>query len=506
MTAICKKFGKFPEGLCQIYICQVLEGLLYLHDQGVIHRDIKGSNILATKEGSIKLADFGVATRVGGHDRSVVGSPYWMAPEVVEQSGATTASDIWSVGCVVIELLEGQPPYHELEPMPALFRIVNDDCPPLPDSASPVVRDFLLQCFQKDSNLRISARKLLKHPWMVAARKQLDQTKLRLSSSSPSNLNLLGASRRNFSAYDETVQRVQAWNKVLDKQQPPRSAQTVFARSPASRASEDVASALHQATDLLKAPVGRIGKTVAEELTRQPASPVRTARNGLSSEPQILKNLAGSNEDKENDNWDSDFLDDIPAEKKSTTDAKFEKGPAEERSGVPDNTATIRPASMSPLGVRASRAKHMSTVVEDWSDLVPEEEVKPFAGRLSDMRVSVYSFKDLDQPSNVIFRNFRSRANPRSVYCIPETCPVVRERQSRLLHLLEMLLSVLRRCPKLVLQRYPLASLTNKEGPARGHRLANLHSSNTVNPKMKITQMRSMTELFHEVAVIKDWS
>lgn len=61
-----------------------------------------------------------------------------MAPEVIEQLGATTASDVWSVGCVVIELLEGKPPYHFLSPMPALFRIVQDDCPPIPEGASPV--------------------------------------------------------------------------------------------------------------------------------------------------------------------------------------------------------------------------------------------------------------------------------------------------------------------------------------------------------------------------------
>lgn len=118
---------------------QVLHGLLYLHEQGVIHRDIKGANILTTKEGLVKLADFGVASRTTGlNESSVVGTPYWMAPEVIELTGATTASDIWSLGCTVIELLEGKPPYHNLQPMPALFRIVNDDHPPLPQGASPV--------------------------------------------------------------------------------------------------------------------------------------------------------------------------------------------------------------------------------------------------------------------------------------------------------------------------------------------------------------------------------
>jgi serine/threonine protein kinase len=75
---ISKRFGKFPESLVAVYISQVLEGLLYLHDQGVIHRDIKGANILTNKDGTVKLADFGVAAKTGGvTDGAVVGSPYW---------------------------------------------------------------------------------------------------------------------------------------------------------------------------------------------------------------------------------------------------------------------------------------------------------------------------------------------------------------------------------------------------------------------------------------------
>ena len=143
LQTILKKFGKFPESLVAVYISQVLEGLLYLHEQGVIHRDIKGANILTNKDGSVKLADFGVSSRaagpvVDGGDHEVVGSPYWMAPEVIEQSGASTASDIWSVGCVVVELLEGKPPYGNLAPMQALWRIVQDEGVKIPDGASPV--------------------------------------------------------------------------------------------------------------------------------------------------------------------------------------------------------------------------------------------------------------------------------------------------------------------------------------------------------------------------------
>ncbi|PLB54391.1 cytokinesis protein sepH [Aspergillus steynii IBT 23096] len=198
LHSIAKNFGRFPENLVGLYMSQVLHGLLYLHEQGVIHRDIKGANILTTKQGLVKLADFGVASRTTGlSESSVVGTPYWMAPEVIELSGATTASDIWSLGCTVIELLEGRPPYYNLQPMPALFRIVNDDHPPLPQGASPAVKDFLMQCFQKDPNLRVSARKLLKHPWIVNAR--------RSDSVVP----------KKSTEYEEAVKSVQEWNEAL---------------------------------------------------------------------------------------------------------------------------------------------------------------------------------------------------------------------------------------------------------------------------------------------------
>ncbi|XP_071693816.1 MAP3K epsilon protein kinase 1-like isoform X2 [Rutidosis leptorrhynchoides] len=162
-------FGPFPESLVAVYIAQVLEGLAYLHEQGVIHRDIKGANILTTKEGLVKLADFGVATKLTEADintHSVVGTPYWMAPEVIEMSGVCAASDIWSVGCTVIELLTCIPPYYDLQPMPALFRIVQDESPPIPDSLSPGITDFLHQCFKKDAKLRPDAKTLLSHPWI----------------------------------------------------------------------------------------------------------------------------------------------------------------------------------------------------------------------------------------------------------------------------------------------------------------------------------------------------
>ncbi|AQK46872.1 MAP3K epsilon protein kinase 1 [Zea mays] len=170
------KFGPIPESLVALYIAQVLEGLVYLHEQGVIHRDIKGANILSTKEGLVKLADFGVATKLTEADintHSVVGTPYWMAPEVIEMSGVCAASDIWSVGCTVIELLTCAPPYYDLQPMPALFRIVQDVHPPIPEGLSPEVTDFLQQCFQKDAMQRPDAKALLMHTWLQNLRRAL---------------------------------------------------------------------------------------------------------------------------------------------------------------------------------------------------------------------------------------------------------------------------------------------------------------------------------------------
>eukprot|EP00178_Gracilaria_changii_P018643 TRINITY_DN534_c0_g1_i1.p1 TRINITY_DN534_c0_g1~~TRINITY_DN534_c0_g1_i1.p1 ORF type:complete len:1013 (+),score=172.90 TRINITY_DN534_c0_g1_i1:2354-5392(+) len=159
----------FDERVVADFIRQVVLGLDYLHSQGVVHRDIKGANILVTKESHVKLADFGVASTKPADQSSpfdVAGSPYWMAPEIINLTGSSTASDIWSVGCTVVEVLTGFPPYHELSDVTALFRIVSDDCPPLPPNLSAECQDFLKKCFNKDMHTRISAKELLRHRWL----------------------------------------------------------------------------------------------------------------------------------------------------------------------------------------------------------------------------------------------------------------------------------------------------------------------------------------------------
>ncbi|KAF2127374.1 hypothetical protein P153DRAFT_295725 [Dothidotthia symphoricarpi CBS 119687] len=270
LHSICKNFGKFPENLVALYMSQVLHGLLYLHEQGVIHRDIKGANILTTKEGLVKLADFGVATKQSGLDQSsVVGTPYWMAPEVIELSGATTSSDIWSVGCTVIELIEGKPPYHKLQPMQALFRIVNDEHPPIPGSASPLLREFLMECFQKNPTLRIPAKRLLKHPWIVSAKRTVPAVPTKPTE------------------YQEAVKSVQEWNEAL--------------RSPSSlRRSSRIASGIQKPAAQFPSPAN-----VAV------AGPRKTPVNVNVLKHRPTAESFRSPELDHDDNWDNDFDDTI---------------------------------------------------------------------------------------------------------------------------------------------------------------------------------------------------
>jgi len=162
-----KRYGLFPEDLILYYVKQVLEGLKYLHQHSIMHRDIKSDNILISSELTAKLADFGTAKPEDlGTKLTVIGTPYWMAPEIIELNGGGTKSDIWSLGCTIIELLTGQPPYFDLKKMPALYKIVQDPHPPIPEGITETLNHFLKLCFIKDYETRPSAELLLFHPWL----------------------------------------------------------------------------------------------------------------------------------------------------------------------------------------------------------------------------------------------------------------------------------------------------------------------------------------------------
>lgn len=178
-----------PESDIVRYVHQILQGLNYLHEQGVVHRDVKAANVLIADGSTIKLADFGVATKVNSQHHTVVGTPNWMAPEtVLGGDGVCTQSDIWSLGATIIELFTMHPPYHDLNPMATLHAIGTEKHPPLPKCVSSLAKDFLLECFQKQPSLRVGARLLLRHKWMsfsvdIKTKLSFDKRKLYLTES-----------------------------------------------------------------------------------------------------------------------------------------------------------------------------------------------------------------------------------------------------------------------------------------------------------------------------------
>eukprot|EP00742_Colponemidia_sp_Colp-10_P002568 GILJ01002743.1.p1 GENE.GILJ01002743.1~~GILJ01002743.1.p1 ORF type:complete len:1015 (-),score=107.91 GILJ01002743.1:329-3373(-) len=160
------------------YISQILRGLDYLHKHHIIHRDLKPSNILLTKDRStVKISDFGVATQVAEVEslcRSCIGTPWYMAPEVIMLEPYSFKADIWSLGCVTLELVTGKRPYHESPGMHAMFQMVQHGRPPIPERTPNGLRlsldclDFLNCCFQRESSARPSAEELLCHPFLTS--------------------------------------------------------------------------------------------------------------------------------------------------------------------------------------------------------------------------------------------------------------------------------------------------------------------------------------------------
>jgi len=174
ISSLLGKFGSFTEPVIRMYTKQLLQGLEYLHKNGIMHRDIKGANILVDNKGCIKLADFGASKQVVelatvSEAKSMKGTPYWMAPEVIRQTGHGLSADIWSVGCTVIEMATGKPPWsQQFQEVAALFHIgTTKSHPPIPDHISPEAKDFLLKCLKKEPNLRPTAAELLQHPFVV---------------------------------------------------------------------------------------------------------------------------------------------------------------------------------------------------------------------------------------------------------------------------------------------------------------------------------------------------
>jgi len=174
LTDILDEFHDVPMEEPEIArVCfDVLEGLRHMHQLSFVHRDIKSDNVLLNMRGEIKLADFGFSAEITQEKMkrtSVIGTPYWMPPEVINGEEYDTKVDIWSTGIMLMEMCEGEPPYMDFPPLRALFLITTKGIPPLQqeDKWSSELCDFRALCITVDASIRPDSAAMLNHPFLA---------------------------------------------------------------------------------------------------------------------------------------------------------------------------------------------------------------------------------------------------------------------------------------------------------------------------------------------------
>lgn len=174
VTALLNNYGAFEEPLIRNFVRQILKGLNYLHNKKIIHRDIKGANILVDNKGVIKISDFGISKKIEAnllsiaknHRPSLQGSVFWMAPEVVKQTLYTRKADIWSLGCLIVEMFTGEHPFPKMNQLQAIFKIGQYASPDIPEHCTIEARCFLEKTFEPDYHARPTAADLLKSSFL----------------------------------------------------------------------------------------------------------------------------------------------------------------------------------------------------------------------------------------------------------------------------------------------------------------------------------------------------
>lgn len=179
IAGMLKQYSFFNETLVRNFVRQIMDGLAYLHARDIIHRDIKGANVLVDNKGGIKISDFGISKRAdvasasqlpgsGMNRPSLQGSVFWMAPEVVRQSAHTKKADIWSLGCLIVEMFTGARPFPDKSQLQALFAIGSNQAKPtIPDNVSDAAKNFLNKTFEIDHERRPSAEELLRDRFLA---------------------------------------------------------------------------------------------------------------------------------------------------------------------------------------------------------------------------------------------------------------------------------------------------------------------------------------------------